>query len=51
MDPAMYDADPVVSATALNRSIEPVIRHHAEQYQWGYKRFKKRPPGQARIYD
>jgi len=51
MDPAIYDADPVVSAAALNRSIEPVIRDQTEQYQWGYKRFKKRPPGQKKIYE
>ncbi len=51
VDPGLYDADPVVSAAALNRSIEPVIRDRPEQYQWGYKRFKKRPQGQPRIYD
>lgn len=51
MDAGMYDLDAQRAAAALNRSIEPVIRDRPEQYQWGYKRFKKRPAGQGRIYD
>ena len=51
MLPGMHASEPREAAAALNQSIEPVIRHQPQQYQWGYKRFKKRPPGQARIYD
>ena len=44
------DADPVVAATALNQAIERCVREQPEQYQWLYKRFKKRPPGEQKIY-
>ncbi len=44
------DADPIAAATALNRAIERCVREQPEQYQWVYKRFKKRPPGKDKIY-
>jgi KDO2-lipid IV(A) lauroyltransferase len=37
------DKNPVVAATALNRSIEECIRECPEQYQWSYKRFRTQP--------
>ncbi len=37
--------DLLVSATALNKSIEECILDCTEQYQWGYKRFRKQPDG------
>ena len=40
----------VVSATALNTSIEECIKDCPEQYQWGYKRFRKQPEGCPKIY-
>ncbi|MEZ5504873.1 MAG: hypothetical protein R3F38_02350 [Gammaproteobacteria bacterium] len=40
---AIYDADESVSAAAMNRTIEALIRMAPEQYQWEYKRFNKRP--------
>ena len=43
-------ADPSVAATAMNAGIETCVRACPEQYQWGYRRFRTRPPGQARIY-
>ena len=49
-EPDIYDNDPVIAATAMNRSIEACIRERPEQYQWTYKRFKTRPPGEAKIY-
>ena len=47
---AIYDAEEKVSVAALNQSIEKVIDRHMSQYQWGYKRFKKRPEGMATPY-
>jgi len=40
-------ADAVV---ALNRSVEDCVRDCVEQYQWEYKRFKRRPPGLTKWY-
>ncbi|MBT4518557.1 MAG: lysophospholipid acyltransferase family protein [Halieaceae bacterium] len=50
MDEQLYSADPREAATALNRSIEPCILDHTEQYQWAYKRFKKSPDRKKDIY-
>lgn len=47
-DDAIYDADESVSAAAMNRTIEALIRMAPEQYQWEYKRFNKRPDKQER---
>ena len=47
---AIYDAEEKVSVAALNQSIEKVVNRHISQYQWGYKRFKKRPGGTASPY-
>jgi KDO2-lipid IV(A) lauroyltransferase len=41
----IYDADPNVSASALNKGIEACIRRCPEQYVWSYKRFMHRPDG------
>jgi len=30
--------------------IEKQVRAHPEQYMWNMKRFKKRPPGEAKWY-
>ncbi len=42
--------DEVSAATALNSAIEDAVRRLPDQYQWGYRRFKTRPPGDGRIY-
>ncbi|MDX1593538.1 MAG: lysophospholipid acyltransferase family protein, partial [Gammaproteobacteria bacterium] len=42
--------DPVVAATALNLAIESCVREIPEQYQWTYRRFKTRPPGEPPRY-
>lgn len=44
------DADPSVAAAAMNRGVEAFVRSCPEQYQWGYRRFRTRPAGAARIY-
>jgi KDO2-lipid IV(A) lauroyltransferase len=46
----MADPDPVVATSALNRSVEACVREAPEQYQWEYKRFRHRPPGQPDPY-
>jgi len=48
--PGIRDADPVQSATALNADFEAFVRSCPEQYWWGYKRFRRRPPGEPPFY-
>ncbi len=38
------------SLWSLNRSVESCIMDCPEQYQWEYKRFKKRPDGLPKVY-
>ena len=38
------------SAAAMNRAIEALVKLAPEQYQWEYKRFKRRPDGLAGLY-
>jgi Kdo2-lipid IVA lauroyltransferase/acyltransferase len=47
---AVYDPDPVVSATAINAEIERCVRERPEQFWWSYKRFRRRPPGEPWLY-
>ncbi len=44
------DADPAVAAAALNRGVEDCVRLCPEQYQWGYRRFKRHPGGAPNPY-
>lgn len=44
-------ADPVQTATALNKVIETEIRKAPEQYLWVHRRFKTRPSGIASLYN
>jgi KDO2-lipid IV(A) lauroyltransferase len=48
--PGIRDADPVTSATSLNADFEAFVRSRPEQYWWGYKRFRRRPPGEPPFY-
>ncbi len=41
VDADVYSADLHTSVSALNRSVEQLIRRDPTQYQWTYKRFKK----------
>lgn len=46
-----YDsADLRTAVTAINRTVEQCVATAPEQYQWEYKRFKKRPEGEPKIY-
>ncbi len=42
--------DVVKDATAINAAIEDNVRRVPEQYLWGHRRFKTRPPGEPQIY-
>ena len=43
-------SDVVAAATALNQGVEHYIQLCPEQYQWIYKRFKRRPQGGPGFY-
>lgn len=49
-DADIADADVMRSVAALSRGMERCVTEAPAQYQWEYKRFKKRPEGEARIY-
>ena len=49
-NPQIASKDALLSATAMNKTIEKYIREKPEQYQWSYKRFKKRPRGMEKFY-
>jgi KDO2-lipid IV(A) lauroyltransferase len=42
--------DITTSATYMNHAIEKIVAANPSQYQWNYKRFRTRPPGESRIY-
>jgi KDO2-lipid IV(A) lauroyltransferase len=42
-DQDIYHNDPLIASAALNRSVEQVVLAAPSQYQWEYKRFRKRP--------
>lgn len=50
VDNGVFSQDLVESAGAMNRAIESAVREAPAQYQWEYKRFRKRPPGQPALY-
>jgi KDO2-lipid IV(A) lauroyltransferase len=45
-----YAQDLETSVTGINQAVENCIRECPSQYQWGYKRFRLRPPGEAPFY-
>ncbi len=47
----IYDEDNAVSLAALNRGVEACLRFCPEQYQWEYKRFRRRPKDGPGVYD
>lgn len=46
----IYSKDVVESITALNNSIELIVKKYPNQYQWGYKRFRNQPDSQLNPY-
>jgi KDO2-lipid IV(A) lauroyltransferase len=49
-DAAIAADDMQVATSAMNQEVERAARAAPAQYQWAYKRFKTRPPGEPRIY-
>ncbi|MGH8388573.1 MAG: lysophospholipid acyltransferase [Pseudomonas sp.] len=47
---AMYSTDTATSCAAMSQVVERYVRAYPSQYMWSMKRFKKRPPGEARWY-
>ncbi|MBD3671797.1 MAG: lysophospholipid acyltransferase family protein [Gammaproteobacteria bacterium] len=43
-------AELATSLAAVNLGVEQCIRRCPAQYQWGYRRFKTRPEGEAKFY-
>lgn len=43
--------DVLEASAAMNRGLEQCLRTCPEQYWWGYKRFRRQPPGVAKFYD
>lgn len=50
VDPDIYDPDLYKSVRALNHTVEQMVMLAPEQYQWEYKRFKRRPGTQPNFY-
>ncbi len=48
--PDILASEPETAVAELNKAIEYLVRRAPEQYQWEYKRFKRRPEGMARLY-
>ena len=48
--PEIYSEDLETSVAGMNAGLERCARDCPEQYWWGYKRFRRRPVGQPRIY-
>ena len=46
----LYNETLSTSVQCLNKGVENCVRALPKQYQWGYKRFKTRPPGEEKIY-
>jgi KDO2-lipid IV(A) lauroyltransferase len=50
-EPDIDNKDPITAVTALNQSVENCVREIPEQYQWEYKRFRHRTPGEINPYN
>lgn len=46
----IYDADPIVSATAVNRGVRRCVNGNPDQYWWGYERLMIQRDGSASPY-
>lgn len=44
-------ADPVADGARVNALIEAMVREAPDEYLWIHRRFKRRPPGESRLYD
>ena len=48
--PGWPTGDPAADAASYMAELEKVVREHPEQYLWMHRRFKTRPPGEAKVY-
>jgi KDO2-lipid IV(A) lauroyltransferase len=46
----MYSTDTPTAVAAMSKVVERYVRTYPSQYMWSMKRFKKRPPGEAKWY-
>lgn len=49
-EPGVDNDDVGMAVTEMNRQIEKIARLNTLQYQWTYKRFGRRPPGEKDLY-
>jgi KDO2-lipid IV(A) lauroyltransferase len=49
-DPGIFEEDQQLSVDAMSRSIEQLVLAAPAQYQWEYKRFRKQPEGNSKLY-
>ncbi|MCP5231114.1 MAG: hypothetical protein H6948_03310, partial [Zoogloeaceae bacterium] len=50
VDPAINEGPLENSLAVMNQAVEACIREAPAQYQWIYKRWKRRPDGEPKIY-
>ncbi len=46
----IYSEDMETAAAGLNATVALCVERAPEQYQWEYKRFRERPPGEPKLY-
>jgi len=51
VNPLLYSEDIKQSVIGLNKTVEKLVSMAPAQYQWEYKRFRKGPDGQRKLYD
>ncbi len=44
------DRDAVANTQLFTRTLEKIIRRYPEQWLWAHRRWKTRPPGEAKLY-
>ncbi len=47
---ALHDPDTQTAAAAMNAAVQAIAERDPAAYQWTYKRFSKRPPGEPNPY-
>ena len=50
LPPVVNDGPLEASVAAVNQAVEEAVRAIPSQYLWSYKRFKRRPPGEPKLY-
>ncbi|MDA1299986.1 MAG: lysophospholipid acyltransferase family protein [Proteobacteria bacterium] len=49
-DESIYSDDMALAAAGLNATVARCVQRAPDQYQWEYKRFRERPPGEPKLY-